>query len=163
MSSFWKRKAELKKALRAARVAEKGGPLEEDKRNIHLERKERYSIEEVLGRVLTHSQAKFDDDLIDMTSQRYHLFRLKGVTCVKCGLQGRYFVKERHKSQNGRYHFNLYAVDSVGDETLMTKDHIIPRSKGGRDHIDNYQVMCIICNMIKQDEVEPDAITENGR
>ena len=28
-------------------------------------------------------------------------------------------------------------------------DHIIPKSKGGKDHIDNYQLMCEECNSKK--------------
>ena len=45
-------------------------------------------------------------------------------------------------------HFNLYFID--GDNyVLMTKDHILPHSKGGKDVIDNYQTMCEICNNIK--------------
>ena len=41
----------------------------------------------------------------------------------------------------------------------MTKDHIIPRSKGGPDCIENFQTMCEECNNKKRDimpEVIPD-------
>lgn len=31
----------------------------------------------------------------------------------------------------------------------MTKDHIVPKSKGGPDKIENYQTMCTECNCIK--------------
>jgi 5-methylcytosine-specific restriction endonuclease McrA len=37
---------------------------------------------------------------------------------------------------------------------MITKDHIIPRSKGGKDILDNYQPMCIICNSKKADKLE---------
>ena len=36
----------------------------------------------------------------------------------------------------------------------MTKDHILPKSKGGKDEIDNYQTMCIRCNKAKGNNLE---------
>jgi hypothetical protein len=81
-------------------------------------------------------------------------------------LEGRFFVKEKHSHVQGeKYHFNLYAIDDVGDEVLMTKDHIIPkrrgnRSDGGPDHISNYQTMCKPCNEAKGHAAKP---TEDAR
>ena len=49
---------------------------------------------------------------------------------------------------------NLYAIDENGKEVLMTKDHILPKSKGGKDEIDNYQTMCIRCNEAKGNNLE---------
>ena len=48
----------------------------------------------------------------------------------------------------------MYAVDDNGDEILMTKDHILPRSKGGIDDISNYQTMCKPCNEAKGNKLE---------
>ena len=36
--------------------------------------------------------------------------------------------------------------DENGDEVLMTKDHIVPKSKGGKKHVSNNQPMCKMCN-----------------
>lgn len=42
-----------------------------------------------------------------------------------------------------------------GDELSMDKhthvDHILPKSKGGKDEIDNYQIVCNKCNYAKRD------------
>jgi 5-methylcytosine-specific restriction endonuclease McrA len=48
-------------------------------------------------------------------------------------------------------HLNLYAVTETGERVLMTKDHIVPRSRGGANQHENYQTMCIICNQQKAD------------
>lgn len=35
----------------------------------------------------------------------------------------------------------------------MTKDHIMPKSKGGADSLSNYQTMCLPCNEAKADRM----------
>lgn len=74
-------------------------------------------------------------------SLRYMLFYQKGTTCVCCGKTGTHF-KLCGDPDTNRRHFNLFADDG----SLLTKDHIIPKSKGGRDHVDNMQTMCAACN-----------------
>lgn len=126
-----------------------------------LIRKETYSIEEVRDKVKDVlfekdkrlTKVDFDGDLIKGNSQRYQTFFTKGCKCVVCGIEGRYFAKERHL-QDKSYHLNLYAVDDNGDEILMTKDHIMPCSKGGINDISNYQTMCKICNEAKGNKLE---------
>ena len=82
-------------------------------------------------------------------SDRYKVFFTKGYKCVKCGIEGSYFALEKNIPEDGRYHLNLYALDKDGNEVLMTKDHIIPHSKGGKSTLENYQTMCTICNCKK--------------
>ena len=36
-----------------------------------------------------------------------------------------------------------------GQEVLFTKDHIVPKSKGGGNQMHNYQTMCTTCNIEK--------------
>lgn len=81
-------------------------------------------------------------------SDRYKVFFTKGYKCCDCGIEGKYFALERgvNQSNEDRYHLNLYAIDKNGKEVLMTKDHIIPKSLGGKNRLDNYQTMCCICN-----------------
>lgn len=80
-------------------------------------------------------------------SDRYKLFFTKGYICADCGLVGKYFVLEKDET-DARYHLNLYTVDE-GEEVLMTKDHILPKSKGGKNCLENYQTMCCKCNLKK--------------
>lgn len=119
-----------------------------------VRKSKKYTIEEFLSQVDITSQNKkktskdFDGDQIYAGSLRYQLFKLKGTKCVKCGLEGQYFVKERWETDN-RYHLNLYGIDKNDNEILFTKDHIVPKSKGGTNTLDNFQVMCEKCNSEK--------------
>lgn len=99
-----------------------------------LERKGIYSIDEV--RDITKEylfsptnekpKVELDGDLIKANSQRYQTFFTKGTKCVCCGIEGKYFAKERG-DKDVSYHLNLYAINDAGEEVLMTKDHIIPK------------------------------------
>lgn len=77
---------------------------------------------------------------------------LKGTDCVECGAKGTHFRKTRQSDQP-RPHLNLYATNSNGDEVLMTSDHIVPRSKGGPNILENLQPMCATCNRNKADKM----------
>jgi hypothetical protein len=46
-------------------------------------------------------------------------------------------------------HFNLYGIVD-GKYVLMTKDHKVPRSKGGPEKMSNMQTMCTHCNARKR-------------
>lgn len=45
----------------------------------------------------------------------------------------------------------MYGIDEQGQEVMLTKDHIYPKSKGGLNNIKNYQVLCSRCNSKKSD------------
>jgi 5-methylcytosine-specific restriction endonuclease McrA len=97
-----------------------------------------------------------------MSSARYILFA-KNQVCVRCGVVGTHFAKERSiylDRRTGRYwptsnhfHFNLYGINRHGHEVMMTKDHILPRAHGGKDEQANYQTMCAPCNGRKRDRL----------
>jgi len=72
--------------------------------------------------------------------------------CVCCKRVGTKFCLGQGKLANVKsanrgedLHWDLYTEDGVA----MSIDHIVPRSKGGADHISNTQLMCIECNNIK--------------
>lgn len=89
----------------------------------------------------------------NLKSLRLDTFHQKGLKCATCEQTGSYFSLESQVGAVGdtaKPHLNLYSSDDV----LMTKDHIHPKSKGGKDHISNMQTMCYFCNMKKGDKVQ---------
>jgi 5-methylcytosine-specific restriction endonuclease McrA len=91
---------------------------------------------------------ELDDVIVNLDSDRLTLFA-ENSTCVCCGIQGEFYAIEYHtKAEMYKPHLNLYAIVE-GRELLLTKDHIIPLFKGGKNEIANYQTMCQECNMIK--------------
>ena len=85
---------------------------------------------------------------VNLHSLRLRTFK-KSIRCHECGIKGAFFALENFKYNKEHYenpHLNLYAYDEDGNEVLMKKDHIIPKSLGGKDRLDNMQTMCCICN-----------------
>lgn len=126
-----------------------------------LERKSIHSIEDVretvknvlFEKLKKDAKVELDGDIINGNSQRYQLFFIKGTKCTCCGIEGKYFAKEK-RINDKLYHLNLYGIDDNGQEVLITKDHIIPKSKGGKDVLENYQTMCVRCNKEKGNKTE---------
>ena len=121
-------------------------------------RKSLHTIAEVLEHVEMTSTKKdimiIDGDPIKIGSDRYKIFKFKGLKCVKCDLEAQYFAKECSGGKIISWHMNLYAINADGREVLFTKDHIYPKSLGGKNEFDNYQPMCSICNCDKGSKVE---------
>lgn len=80
---------------------------------------------------------------------------LTSQVCVECGVVGSLWRFERMKRQNhskahsGGWHWNLYAVRPDGGLTMMTSDHIVAKSRGGGNGMENRQTMCAPCNSRK--------------
>jgi hypothetical protein len=117
-----------------------------------------YSVEDVLSHVkergFKHRKRKvaFNGDDMNVSSLRLNTFKEHGCVCVNCGAEGTMFLKDR-QCADVSWHFNLYGKDNNGDLVLFTKDHIVPKSKGGKDNIENMQTMCIECNNHKGNAV----------
>jgi hypothetical protein len=74
--------------------------------------------------------------------RRLKVFYSKGTTCVTCGKIGTRLIKGYGR---GRHHWDVYTDDLYP----LTVDHIIPKSLGGCDELDNLQPMCAGCNFRK--------------
>lgn len=73
---------------------------------------------------------------------RLRVFCNKGTTCVTCGKVGTRLIQGEGR---GRTHWDIYTDDLYP----LTVDHIIPRSLGGCDELENLQPMCAGCNFKK--------------
>ena len=115
-----------------------------------LERKEIISLEDVFPHVQMGKrkiQKEIKGDKIKITSIRLNVFKNSNLVCPICGVQASYFAKEKNINDKN-YHLNLYGIYN-NQEILFTRDHILPRSLGGKDTLENQQIMCEPCNMLK--------------
>lgn len=115
------------------------------------------NIEELLNDIVNCKEDRYElpnGYKVKPDSLRYLTFN-QNLECVNCGLKGRFLALEKcindpggneGRKEGQGFHLNLYALDNLGREVLMTKDHIIPKSKGGTDDLSNLQTMCTHCN-----------------
>lgn len=97
-------------------------------------------------------ESSFDGTVVKMKRKKYFNFKNNGCSCVSCGLMGKFFALERHLDTEV-YHLNLYGIDEHGHEVLMTVDHKVPVSRGGKNNLSNLQTMCKVCNENKADNI----------
>jgi len=102
-------------------------------------------------------KVELNGQTINISSLRLLTFKEKGVDCVACSTKGRFLALEKYIADRV-YHINLYGLDAEGNEVLMTKDHILPKSKGGPDTLENMQTMCSPCNFFKSNDIPEDII-----
>ena len=90
----------------------------------------------LMGRIpseenMTKARQLADRRVRVMPAIRWQVFERDGWKCVACGRV-------------------------AADEVILHIDHIVPRSKGGADTMDNYQTLCSICNLGKSNKDDTD-------
>jgi 5-methylcytosine-specific restriction endonuclease McrA len=117
------------------------------------------SVSEVLERVAPSgsSTGRYDNwKFINGIDARVSVVRLRAfarnLKCVCCGRVGNVFLLERHINEMPGQYVNLYSLNH-GALTLMTVDHILPDSIGGKYTPDNFQTMCHPCNEAKKNHM----------
>ncbi|MBV5347812.1 HNH endonuclease [bacterium] len=113
----------------------------------------KYATSEILPIIGKKERHELEPGVFVKTySVRLQTFK-RSLECVECGIKGLHFWAEKQEGQINN-HLNLYGIDKHGDEILMTKDHIIPKSKGGSESLKNMQTMCTRCNGKKGNNLE---------
>jgi 5-methylcytosine-specific restriction endonuclease McrA len=95
---------------------------------------------------------RIDRHKVNLRSWRYQVFR-RSLVCVDCGVEGTIFCLDKKRRDAFKAHFNLYGIKPNGRVVMLTKDHILPVSLGGKDALDNFQTMCESCNCAKGNEI----------
>jgi hypothetical protein len=101
---------------------------------------QKYEKEELNEGKQKNSNQLSDDDLLKvrelagknvkvMPAMRWQVFQRDNWKCVSCGR-------------------------SAANDVILHVDHIIPRSKGGKDELDNFQTLCHLCNIGKSNKDE---------
>jgi len=81
-----------------------------------------------------------------LKSIKFDVFRRDNMTCQNCGDVATHFALAR--LDDGRWTLRPYGRRHDMD-LRFTIDHILPKSRGGRDCLSNYQMQCHICNWTK--------------
>lgn len=107
-----------------------------------------FAAEQILGLVRSGVDKFYHDKYcINLQKNRYKIFAENHI-CVCCGIEGSIMILEKQQ-HDVVPHFNLYAINQHDQKVLMTKDHVIPSSRGGGNTSSNLQTMCFDCNNLK--------------
>ena len=104
--------------------------------------------DELPEKIIYHEK-DFKDSLRRMKILK-DLISRDGNKCVHCGKEPTLYAMG--KDFSNRWHMDLYRKEKDG-LLMFTIDHIYPKSKGGDNTLDNYQMLCKICNEDKGDDL----------
>lgn len=111
----------------------------------------RFKLDEVLPFIGTSNHAFCIGDkslrVKKLSTQRMLLIK-RTQCCEVCRIQATHFWLESAGCFGP--HFNIYAENHHGHESMLTMDHILPRSKGGSTSQENIQLLCRDCNRVKK-------------
>jgi len=101
---------------------------------------------------------------VNMGASRLRIIK-KSPVCACCGIRATECsldldAQSTKEAGELRYHVNFYAATGVKDHDhqhmiLFTRDHIVPKFKGGDESEENSQTLCFNCNCLK-DSTEMD-------
>ena len=79
------------------------------------------------------------------------------IKCWSCGAQADRWIAEKGRNDRiGSPVLNLYGINHENKLVMINRDHIIPKSLGGVDSIENLRPACDLCNGARGNEVTGD-------
>lgn len=126
----------------------------------------KYNIEDVFDsldnnllpdEIIYHNRDK--EDSLYRAKIIKELINRDGLECKNCKKIPEYFALGKDKIN--RWHLDLYS-EYNNDHYMYTIDHVHPRSKGGKNELSNYQLLCKKCNEIKGDKVDDETIIDDN-
>lgn len=84
----------------------------------------------------------------------------KPICCWRCGLEASRWIADGSKNAANRQPvLNLYCTSKSGSSvTMMTRDHIIPSSLGGKNDVENLRPGCENCNSRRGNKIDAEEI-----
>lgn len=97
-------------------------------------------------------EVKSLDELPEFANhERLKVFHQKGTKCIHCNRQATVIAKGKGR---GSFHWDLYCEEPDGNYIPLTVDHILPKSLGGSNDIENLQPLCYPCNKKKGNKIQ---------
>ena len=127
----------------------------------HYIRCKTLTLEEAFKYIGRRKKHTFGEKRVGTKSNRLKCFKFHGVVCKHCGAVGVFFAIEKARDASDCWHLNLYAYNANNEEVLMTADHVIPRSRGGCNELENLQTLCTDCNFKKDNKLEEECCGPN--
>jgi 5-methylcytosine-specific restriction endonuclease McrA len=112
------------------------------------ERIKEFTVEELLPHIgRDKPKIEHNEYTVRTDTRTLQCFAEHGIECQLCGLKGEFFVMEKNLRTQQTY-LHLYGVDTDDEIIMMTKDHIVPKSRLGSNDISNLRTMCERCNNV---------------
>lgn len=110
------------------------------------------TLDKLSGKMLSYVQKYHNEEFsrveekLELNEEELELVKVKAESKIKvqAGIRWQVFKRDNWRC--------LSCGRSADENVILHIDHIIPRSKGGKDELNNYQTLCETCNIGKSNK-----------